>query len=363
MTAWFEREWQRLGGGALIFLPLTLVFAVIVATRRALYRWRVLPSWRARAPVIVVGNISVGGTGKTPLVIAIVELLRSRGFTPGVVARGYGRVPRREQDPLGVVRVYPELATPEHFGDEPVLISRRANVPVFVSPDRAAAARSLLEVHPEVDVLVSDDGLQHYALARDVEIAVIDGDRLHGNGLMLPSGPLREPVSRLASVDAIVINVGAGGAIADTAPGIQPPQQVGDPRRFAMRLGNERFVSLAGGEERDPHDFAQALRSRTVASVAGIGNPGRFHEHLARLGIRARRHDFPDHHPYQASDLKLRGAEVVVMTEKDAVKCAAFADERLWFLRVDAILPPDFDDFLTTRLARARQSAHGLQAA
>jgi len=354
VTAWLEREWQRLGGGALIFLPFTILFAVVVAIRRALFRWRILPSWRARAPVIVVGNISVGGTGKTPLVIAIVEWLRTRGFTPGVVARGYGRVPRREQDPLGVVRVYPELATPEHFGDEPVLISRRANVPVFVSPDRAAAARSLLEVHPEVDVLVSDDGLQHYALARDIEIAVIDGERLHGNGLMLPSGPLREPVSRLSSVDAIVINVGAGGAIADTAPG---------PPRFAMRLGNERFVALAGGEERDPHEFALALRGRTVAAVAGIGNPARFHEHLARLGIHARRYDFPDHHPYQAADLKLRGAEVVVMTEKDAVKCAAFADERLWFLRVDAILQPDFENFLAARLERARQSAHGLQAA
>jgi tetraacyldisaccharide 4'-kinase len=354
MNAWFEREWQKLGGGALIFLPLTLAFAVVVAIRRALYRWRILPSWRARVPVIVVGNISVGGTGKTPLVIAIVELLRRHGFNPGVVARGYGRVPRREHDPLGVVRVYPELATPEHFGDEPVLISRRANVPVFVSPDRAAAARSLLEVHPEVDVVVSDDGLQHYALARDVEIAVIDGERLHGNGLMLPSGPLREPVSRLKSVDGIVVNVGIEGAIGGEAPG---------PPRFAMRLANERFVALAGGDEREPGDFVLAVRGRSVASVAGIGNPARFHDHLARLGIHARRHDFPDHHPYQPADLKLRGAEVIVMTEKDAVKCAAFADERLWFLRIDAILPPHFEEFLLARLDRARHAAHGLQAA
>ena len=363
MRSWFEKEWKRLGGGALIFLPLTLVFAIAVAVRRALFRWRVLPSWRARVPVVVVGNITVGGTGKTPLVIAIVELLRRKGFAPGVVARGYGRVPRREQDPLGVVRVYPELATPEHFGDEPVLISRRAEVPVFVSPDRAAAARSLLEVHPEVDVVVSDDGLQHYGLARDVEIAVIDGERLHGNGLMLPSGPLREPVSRLKSVDGIVINVGSAGAIADRAPGIRPPQQVGDPRRFAMRLGNERFVALAGGEERAPADFALATRGRAVAAVAGIGNPARFHDHLERLGVHARRHDFPDHHPYQAADLKLRGADVVVMTEKDAVKCAAFADGRMWYLRVEAILPPEFDEFLLARLAQARRRGDGPQAA
>jgi len=188
---WLEGEWRRLGGGALIFLPLAMVFRAGVALRRLAYRAKVLPSWRARVPVVVVGNITVGGTGKTPLVIALVEMLRRKGWSPGVVARGYGRVPRREQDPLGVVRVYPELATPEHFGDEPVLIARRAGVPVFVSPDRAAAARALLEVHPEVDILVSDDGLQHYGLARDVEIAVVDGERLYGNGLMLPSGPLR----------------------------------------------------------------------------------------------------------------------------------------------------------------------------
>ncbi len=138
---WLEREWERRGGGALVFLPFALLFALAVALRRCLYRWRILPVWRARVPVIVVGNITVGGTGKTPLVISIVETLRRNGWTPGVVARGYGRVPRREQDPLGVVRVYPELATPEHFGDEPVLIARRAEVPVFVSPDRRDGER------------------------------------------------------------------------------------------------------------------------------------------------------------------------------------------------------------------------------
>ncbi len=177
MRSWLESEWQRLGGGALVFLPLALVFRALVAARRFLYRARILPAWRARVPVIVVGNISVGGTGKTPLVLEILEILARRGWTPGVVARGYGRVPRGEQDPLGVVRVYPGVATPEHFGDEPVVIARRSRVPVYISPDRPAAARALLEAHPEVNVLVSDDGLQHYALARDVELAVVDGER------------------------------------------------------------------------------------------------------------------------------------------------------------------------------------------
>ena len=355
MRRWLQGEWERRGGGALVFLPLALLFRSVVAIRRFLYRVHVLPTWRARAPVVVVGNITVGGTGKTPLVIAVVHMLRRRGWNPGVVARGYGRVPRREQDPLGVVRVYPELPTPEHFGDEPVLIARRAEVPVFVSPDRRAAARSLLEVHPEVDVVVSDDGLQHYALARDVEIAVVDGERLYGNGLMLPSGPLREPVSRLRKVDAVVLNVGSDvAALADKAPG---------PPRFAMRLGAERFVAVGGGEERPVAEFALAVRGRSVHAVAGIGNPDRFFDHLARLGVPARRHVFDDHHLFQASDLRIPGAEVIVMTEKDAVKCGAFADARLWFMRVDAIVPPEFEEFLLARLAARRTHADGRQTA
>jgi len=350
MQAWFEREWQRLGGGALVFLPFALVFALAVAVRRFLYRARILPSWKARVPVIVVGNISVGGTGKTPLVIEILEILARRGWTPGVVARGYGRVPRREHDPRGVVRVYPDVATPEHFGDEPVVIARRSRVPVYVSPDRPAAARALLEAHPEVDVLVSDDGLQHYALARDIELAVVDGERRFGNGLMLPAGPLREPVSRLKRVDAAVVNGGHS-------------DQVPAPRQFAMMLGRERFHALASNQEATPQEFALAVRGRAVAAVAGIGNPERFFEHLESLGVKARRYPFPDHHVYRPAELKMPGAEIVVMTEKDAVKCAAFADARMWYLRVDAVLPPDFDDFLLYRLAQSRRSADGPQAA
>ena len=350
MRAWLESDWRRLGGGALLMLPFALAFAAVVALRRFAYRKRLLPSWRARVPVVVVGNITVGGTGKTPVVIEILEVLMRRGWTPGVVARGYGRVPRREHDPLGVVRVYPDVATPEHFGDEPVLIARRSRVPVYVSPDRPAAARALLDAHPEVDVLVSDDGLQHYALARDVELAVIDGERRFGNGLMLPAGPLREPVSRLRSVDAAIVN----GGWADTVPA---------PRQFAMTLGRERFVALAGNENLSAQEFVVAARGRSVVAVAGIGNPARFFEHLAALGVAARGIAFDDHHAFQSQELKLPGAEVIVMTEKDAVKCAAFADSRMWYLRVDAILPPEFDDFLLTRIAQSRRSADGHQAA
>ncbi|HLX23274.1 MAG TPA: tetraacyldisaccharide 4'-kinase [Usitatibacter sp.] len=350
MGRWLEREWQRLGGGALILLPFSLVFMAVVALRRLAYRARLLPAWRAPVPVVVVGNVTAGGTGKTPLTLAVIEALARRGFTPGVVSRGYGRVPRGLNDPLGVVRVYPDVATPEHFGDEPVLIALRSRVPVYVSHDRPAAARALLQAHPEVDVLVSDDGLQHYALARDVEIAVVDGERRFGNGLMLPAGPLREPVSRLASVDAVVVN----GGWSDSIPG---------SRQFAMTLGGERFVALAGGQQLAPHEFALAARGRNVAAVAGIGYPERFFDHLARLGVSAKPLAFPDHHPFQAKDLKIPGAEIVVMTEKDAVKCAAFADARMWFLRIDAILPPDFEEFLATRIAQRLRSADGSQAA
>jgi tetraacyldisaccharide 4'-kinase len=351
MRAWLESEWQRRGGGALVLLPLAGIFAALSAIRRALYRRGWLRAWRAGVPVIVVGNVTAGGTGKTPLVLHLLDLLQRNGYRPGVVARGYGRVPGSEQDPLGVVRVFPDVATPEHFGDEPVLVARRSHVPVYISPDRPAAARALLAAHPGVDVVVSDDGLQHYALGRDVELAVVDGERRFGNALPLPAGPLREPVSRLASVDAVVVNGGDTSGI----PGDRP--------MFGMRLGRETFVSLATGEERAPRDFALALRGRRAAAVAGIGHPARFFEHLARLGIDAEPHAFPDHHLFQPRELKLRGAEVVLMTEKDAVKCRAFADARMWFLRVDAILPEAFDAFLLERLASRRRSPDGPQAA
>jgi tetraacyldisaccharide 4'-kinase len=361
MRAWLESEWQRRGGGALIFLPLALVFSAAAALRRALFRAGVLPRWRAPVPVIVVGNITVGGTGKTPLVLGILEILQRRGWTPGVVARGYGRVPRGEHDPLGVVRVFPDVATPEHFGDEPVLIARRSRVPVYISPDRPAAARALLAAHPEVNVLVSDDGLQHYALARDVELAVVDGERLFGNGLPLPAGPMREPLARLRTVDAVVINGGADGAHREEAAA--PHEKIPGARQFGMRFGRETFVSLASADERSPGEFALALRGRAVAAVAGIGHPERFFEHLAHLGIQARRHAFADHHAFQPSDLKLAAAEIILMTEKDAVKCRAFADARMWFMRVEAILPSEFEDFLLARLANARRSADGPEAA
>jgi tetraacyldisaccharide 4'-kinase len=352
MRAWLESEWQRRGGGALLLLPFALAFGLLAAARRALYQHGILRAWRAPVPVIVVGNITVGGTGKTPLVLETLEILQRRGWTPGVVARGYGRVPSREHDPRGVVRVYPDVATPEHFGDEPVLIARRSRVPVYISPDRPAAARALLEAHPEVNVLVSDDGLQHYALGRDIELAVVDGERGFGNGLPLPAGPLREPVARLAEVDAVVVNGGDPAAFAPRAA-----------RTFAMALVAERFAALAGNQELAPAEFALAARGRATLAIAGIGNPQRFFDHLEALGIRCPGRAFADHHVFQPAELKLPGIELVLMTEKDAVKCAAFADARMWYLRVAASLPPEFETFLLTRLNEVRKRTHGSEAA
>jgi tetraacyldisaccharide 4'-kinase len=207
-----------------------------------------------------------------------------------------------------------------------------------------------LSAHPEVDVLVSDDGLQHYALGRDLEIAVVDGERRFGNGLLLPSGPLREPVSRLAGVDAVVVN----GGSADTRWGRE---------QFAMRLAGERFASLTTNQEATPAEFALMTRGRQVVAAAGIGHPARFFDHLAALGVHAHTLAFDDHHHFQPAELKLPGAEVIVMTEKDAVKCAAFADARMWFMRVEADLPREFDQFVLSRIAQARRSADGPQAA
>jgi tetraacyldisaccharide 4'-kinase len=183
-----------------------------------------------------------------------------------------------------------------------------------------------------------------------VELAVVDAERGFGNGLPLPAGPLREPVARLAEVDAVVVN-GEGDPALPAVP------------RFAMRFGHERFVSLASGETRSPAELAAALRGRPVAAVAGIGHPQRFFDHLAALGIRATGHAFPDHYGYQRRDLKLPGAEAILMTEKDAVKCAGIADARMWFMRIEAVLAPGFDEFLTSRLATARRSVDGPQAA
>jgi len=291
-------------------LPLSWVFAGAAALRRALYRGGWLKAYRSPRPVIVVGNVTVGGTGKTPLVVWLVEQLRQRGFRPGVVSRGYGAgraAPRRVQPGDAAADV----------GDEPALIARRTGVPVAVGADRPAAVR-LLE--PDCDVILSDDGLQHYALARDAEVVVVDGRRGLGNGWRLPAGPLREAPSRLAEAAAVVVN-GEG---------------FDRPGSLRMEVAPLRFVGVATAEVLP----VQGLLGRRAHAVAAIGHPQRFFQTLRDLGIEAVPHPLPDHAVPQAAQLHFGDGLPVLMTEKDAVKCAEVAGPGHWYLEVGARFEP-----------------------
>jgi tetraacyldisaccharide 4'-kinase len=298
-----------------VLAPIAPLFLAVTAVRRSLYRVGVLKSDRLPVPVVVIGNITVGGSGKTPLAIALAAALAARGWHPGIVSRGYGA---KNPGPQAVGAD----AVADVAGDEPVLLAR-TGFPVWIGADRPRAARGLLAAHPECDVVITDDGLQHYALARDMELAVVDASRRLGNGLPLPAGPLREPRSRLREVDAVVLLGGTEtGALG---------------REFAMTLVGNRFVRVGA---RGEGVGAEAFREGGVHALAGIGNPQRFFDHLKALGIVAICHPFPDHHRFTRQDLELPGATAILMTEKDAVKCTAFADDRCWALPIRAVVDP-----------------------
>jgi tetraacyldisaccharide 4'-kinase len=321
-----EKHWQRVTAITLLLLPLSMVFAGLSALRRAAYRFGMLQSRRLPVPVVIVGNISVGGTGKTPVVLWLAQALQRRGLTPGIVSRGYG----------GRARLMEVTGNsdPAQAGDEPVLLASRAACPLVVGRDRVAAAKRLLEKHPSVDVILSDDGLQHYRLARDVEIAVIDSRRAFGNGCLLPAGPLRETQARLHKVDAIVTN----GPMA--VPAAAPA--------FSMTLEGSQLHRL-----RDT-SLARALDSfagEAVHAVAGIGNPQRFFLRLQEAGLTVRPHAFADHHAFSADDLAFLP---VIMTEKDAIKCRSFARDNWWMLPVDAQIDPGLADLVQNIILAAR---------
>ncbi len=328
---WLQRRWQ-----SGLLWPVSLLFGLLAAARRAGYRLGWLTSIRLPIPVVVVGNISVGGTGKTPLTLALAAALREAGWRPLIVSRGYGG---SAQTP----RVVGPDSAPAEVGDEPLLMARRGLCPVWIGRDRAEAARLGLAAQPECNVVLCDDGLQHYRLQRGAEIAVLDGARGLGNGWLLPAGMLREPASRLRSVTAVVVN----GAQGDVRMNLHL-------RTFGMQLAGGTFVNL-----RQPQRTAQAadFAAKTVHAVAGIGNPARYFTHLRQLGLSVVEHSFPDHHPYRAADFAFAGPDdVLLLTEKDAVKCAAFADERFWLLRVEAQLDPALIPLLLRTL-------HGSQTA
>lgn len=300
------------------------VYRGLRALQRMPYRLGLRRPARLGVPVIVVGNLTAGGSGKTPLVIALVEALRVRGHRPGVVSRGYGGT---ETGPL----LLDDVPDPAAVGDEPCLIRRRAGVEVAIGRDRAAAAALLIE--RGVDVVIADDGLQHIALARDVEICVIDGQRRFGNGLLLPAGPLREPLSRLAEIDLRVCNGGA-------PQGMEVPMQlVGDVAVPVARTAATRPLAAFAGQR--------------VHAVAAIGNPARFFAGLRAHGIDVLEHAFPDHHAFVADDLAFGDELPVLMTEKDAVKCTGFATPQHWCVPVRAHLPGAFLDAVAARVRRA----------
>lgn len=331
LARWLQRQWfdqRRLAPALWLLLPLNWLFIFLAWFKR----WCAQPV-RLPVPVIVVGNITVGGAGKTPLTIWLAEQLISRGWRPGIVSRGYGAnspAPR----PVTVD------ALPATVGDEPILLARRSGVPVWVGRDRAAAAQALLAAQPEVNVVLCDDGLQHYRLARDVELAVFDG-RGAGNGWRLPLGPLREPLSRLVAVDAVICN------------GLPDPRIASTVRQFPMTLQTIHFYRLGQPAERCD---AAALHGKKLFALAGIGDPGRFFRTLEGLGLSFVAQPFADHHAYVAADLAFAKDGVLLMTEKDAVKCSEIVLGETWVLPVEADLAPALIDLIVEKL-RGRQIA------
>ncbi len=315
---WYESNSHPL---SLLLAPVGWLFCLITFLRRRAYSSGLLHSNKLPVPVIIVGNISIGGTGKTPLVIWLVDFLKKQGYKPGVISRGYG----------GQATEWPQSVSPEsdpsQVGDEPVVIARNSACPIYVSPNRFEAGKALLKDN-DCNIIICDDGLQHYSLHRDFEICVIDGSRRHGNGRCLPSGPLREPRSRLQTVDAIVCN---GADVAG---------------EFLMTFEPVQIKQLNGNGLKSFADF----EAEKVHAVAGTGNPDRFFDTLRDQGLSIDEHPFEDHYQYHSSDLNFGDNKLVIMTEKDAVKCREFAKNNYWYLLIAAKLPKIFEQRLVNML-------------
>jgi tetraacyldisaccharide 4'-kinase len=310
---WYRTSFTWL---TLLLLPFSVLFWFAVNFRRLAYWLGIKKKYHFEIPVIVVGNITVGGTGKTPFVIWLAKLLQEQGFRPGIVSRGYGG-----KEFLIAERV-DACADPRRVGDEAVLLARRANCPVMVSTNRVAAVQALL-AETDCNVVISDDGLQHYRMSRQLEIIVVDGERRFGNQYFLPAGPLRESLSRLKKVDFVISQQGDTG--------------------YNMELCGEYFIALDNsGIKKSSHEFANS----PVHAVAAIGNPQRFFSSLRKRGLNIIEHSFPDHYQYKNSDLDFGDDLPILITEKDAVKCQDFADKKIWYLPVEAKL----DDSFTTAL-------------
>jgi len=333
ISNWLQKQWLAPTAWLIFLIPLSWVFNLLSSLRKALYAIGWLKSDALSVPVVVVGNISVGGMGKTPLVIWLAEQLKIAGYQPGIISRGYG----------GSARLATEVhenSDPQQVGDEPVLIVRRTHCPMFVNANRLLAGQALLKSYPECNVILSDDGLQHYRLRRDVEIAVVNSSVMYGNKLwLLPAGPMREKASRLESVDAIVENC-APSAFDLNLKGTFPPV-------FNMQLQGEMFESLEARQVKKP---ASDFLGKPLIAIAGIGNPDRFFNQLTKLGLQFDCKVFADHHAFTAKDLTEFSEKTILMTEKDAVKCQSFTTKDAWFLPVAAMVSNSSSTSLMTLL-------------
>lgn len=309
-------------------MPLSWVFIDIVKLRRWLYKKGYKAVIKLPVPVIIVGNITLGGTGKTPLVILLVKQLKIAGFTPAVISRGYAG-----QSTVWPVRVNAD-SDATLIGDEPLLIAQQADCPVAVGPIRVASAQLLL-AHKNIDVIISDDGLQHYALHRDIEIIVIDGVRRFGNNFCLPAGPLREPQGRLQEVDFVISNGGKA-----------------EKNEILMRLEGVDAVNMLTQQRKPLTEF----KTNNNHALAGIGHPQRFFDLLAKQGLSCQTHPFPDHYLYTKKDIYFKSAQAIFMTEKDAVKCRSFASAQHWFVPVQASVASSFIQQLIALLKTAISS-------
>lgn len=320
---WLVNSWYHPQPIRWLLWPLSALYGTVISLRRSLYHLNIFKQHRLTVPVIIVGNISVGGTGKTPFVIWLVKQLQQAGLRPGIISRGYG----------GKAEYYPQLVTvqsdPAVVGDEPIIISRHTHCPMAVAPNRIVAGQLLVEQF-DCNIIVADDGLQHYALGRDIEIVVVDGARLFGNQYQLPAGPLREPLSRLHDVDFIVHN---GGELST---------------EFTMNLSQGHAINLT-----DPSTTMElsAFTDQTVHAIAGIGHPERFFTQLTEAGLAVSPHPFSDHHPFQKEDLEFNDDKPILMTEKDAVKCQSFSQKNMWYIPINATISGRLNEQLLDKLA------------
>jgi tetraacyldisaccharide 4'-kinase len=322
MKKWLSESWYKPHAIRWLLSPLSGLYRLVSFIRKQAYFLGLFKQHHFPVPVIIVGNLSVGGTGKTPFVIYLVQQLQQQGFKPGVISRGYGG--HSDNYPVSVSN----NSDPDIVGDEPVVIARQSNCPVVVSPTRVEAAHYLLEQY-DCDLIISDDGLQHYALARDLEIVLVDAQRQFGNQYCLPAGPLREPLSRLQDVDFIVYNGNAN----DTA--------------FNMTLSASNAVNVSDlNVIKNITDF----QGQELHAVAGIGNPKRFFNQLTQLDIYVIPHEFDDHHAFVKQDLEFNDNKTILMTEKDAVKCQHFAKNNMWFIPVETTVSGNLDQLIIQKL-------------